>query len=102
MSRTTRRKNMRLPKWSRLKLVRVRPHFWMYAPRTEEELKEKLRELRMDNHQPWDSPPAWFRRELNRLRRTRDKQETYRVIINGIYYEYSYDPRRRDARWLWT
>ena len=102
MSRTIRRKHMRLPRWSRLKLVRLRPYFWMYVPRTEEELKEKLKELRMDSYQLTDNPPAWFRRDLNRLRRARDKQETGRVMVNGIYYEYSYNPRRRDAAWLWT
>lgn len=101
MSRTIRRRKVRLRGRDKMQWVRVKKYTWIYVPSTPEELKEKLREFRMESYDVYYSPPSWFTRELNRLTRAREKQESRRVMVNGLYEEYSYKPRRRNAKWLW-
>ena len=46
------------------------------------------------------APPAWFRRHLNRLRRSRDKQAMREQLRDGVD-DVTLPRRRRDVGWLW-
>jgi len=45
------------------------------------------------------SPPAWFRRDRNRLYRARDREAMVRQLRDGD--DVVLPRRRRDIRWLW-
>lgn len=45
--------------------------------------------------------PARFRRDIERNKRAKDKNELRRINKQGDYEEYSFNPRRKDAAWLW-
>ncbi len=45
------------------------------------------------------SPPAWFRRDRNRLFRARDREAMIRQLKDGD--DVVLPRRRRDIRWLW-
>jgi len=45
------------------------------------------------------SPPAWFRRDRNRLQRARDREAMARQLRDGD--DVVLPRRRRDIRWLW-
>jgi hypothetical protein len=91
---------MKLRGYQKMRLERVAGFKWLYVPQTEEELEVTLREFRMDSRR-WNYAPAWFRRELNRILRHKESQQTRRLLYNDLD-EYSYAPRRNNARWLWT
>ncbi len=45
------------------------------------------------------TPPAWFRRGMNKLRRTRDKQMLIRQLVEDG--DAGHPHHRRDVRWNW-
>jgi len=47
----------------------------------------------------WGAPPAWFRRGLNKLRRSREKQAMREQLARGG--DVTLPRSRRNARWLW-
>ena len=50
----------------------------------------------------WDgSPPAWYRRMHNRLRRARQKEAFRQACRDGDLDDFSVNPEHRSIRWDW-
>lgn len=45
--------------------------------------------------------PKWFRKDIERIKRAKEKHELRRMMVQGDYENYSFTPRRKDAGWLW-
>ena len=112
MSRTYRRKNSRVDfkNWHYSRYFSSRGYNWWDFRDFEcpEELSTNYKKYvkayyhKDTNHYGWNgNAPASFRRSLNRLRRGRDSNEIKRINAHGNYEEYSFDPWKKDAGWLY-
>ena len=103
MSRTVRRKSSPVPEYVTTDWVRGSLNYWRRVPLEGKELVKSINKHHSDhgyrNYGGWC--PSWFRRELNRLYRSRDNAEIHRINIQGDYEEYLFNPRRKDCAWLW-
>lgn len=45
--------------------------------------------------------PAWFRRKLNRHRRTKEKQALRCAFLNDDWEDFTLSSHRNNANWLW-
>lgn len=102
MSRTVRRKDY-VPYWVCTDWERIEDRYQRVQLDGE---KKKL--ALVQYHADWGTgaywcgnAPAWFRRDLERVKRAKDKAELKRIMTKGDYEEYSFNPRRDDVGWLW-
>ena len=103
MSRTKRRKSSPVPEWVTTDWKRGSFNFWQKVPLEGKELVKSLNKHHSDHgYKDYGSNcPAWFRRDLNRLYRRRDNAEITRINNQYDIDEYLFNPRRKDATWLY-
>lgn len=91
------------PEWNRA------PHWadadwrtwWDQAHQACNEWINKITGECASHHHGMGSCPAWFRRDLNRLRRSREKAALRRAEIKADWDDFALPRFRRDANWLW-
>lgn len=67
--------------------------------KAEDEWTRKATGGRQKRHSMSGTPPAWFRRGMNKLRRARDKQSMLRQLAEEG--DAAHPHHRRDVRWNW-
>jgi len=45
--------------------------------------------------------PKSFNKEINRIKKAKMKAEVRRIMVQGDYDDYSFDPWKRDAGWIY-
>lgn len=104
MSRTYRRKNTKVPKWFITEL-KYEKGYVKEIPYTGKKLKRAIAKYYSDCGYGlgWmtASTPKWFRQERNRLYRVKMKREVKRILREEDFENYSFDPFKKDTKYLW-
>lgn len=103
MSKTIRRKHEQIPKWAR-----VDGH-WEGRLYIETELQGKeLAKAAAIYHSDMGCGYSWsgnapkdFRKSIDRIKRAKEKAETRRILKERDFENYNFNPRKRDAGWLY-
>ena len=105
MSRTIRRKNSPFEHhhvgcdyikvsgffyWQEIQLTKKDKKYW-----------KQYWKYHSDNHSGVHNSPGRFRRYLNKLWNSQDKQELIRFLKDPDNYEPVFNPRRNNANWEW-
>ena len=117
MSRTYRRKKKKTPKWVttdsvisesrdikfynpwKEKVVVITRHLWVDVPRTGKDLRKHVADYHADKNSGYHSVPKEYCKMIDRIRKAKDKAEVKRIMIQGDYEEYNFEPWVRDAGW---
>ena len=104
MSKTKRRKHTKpLPHWVTHEYV-WENNIFMYKPLHGKDLAKAKAKYHADSGVGYgwvSNAPAWFRRDCNRYYRTKMNREVKRIMIQGDYYNYSFEPFKKNAGWLY-
>lgn len=107
MSKTYRKKGVKLPDWWKYdsKWVKTNNGYtWIKTPHPPNVVKSHDAKYHSDNGKIkyWRGmAPADFRRGLNRIKKAKAKKILTNIIKTGDYENYSFDPLRNDARWYY-
>lgn len=107
MSRTYRRKgkeaNWAITKWTR-SVNGGNTGYWKLVDLIGKEKKAAISRYHSDNGcgDNWmRNAPKDFRRDIEQIKRAKDKALVIKIMQTQDYEDYSFNPRRKDAGWLW-
>ena len=99
MSRTYRKTKRRVPEWV------TEDYGWnpVYYTRKFKgvELKESIAKYHSDKPSGYNNAPSVFRRDVNRIFRSKMNMVTKMITINGEYDDYNYGVFKHNCNWYY-
>ena len=105
MSKTIRRKSGKPDYWVTHDIERIEGTWqWEWVKLEGKDLDKSLAKYYSDHgigNRYYKNAPAWYKKDIERIRRAKRRQEVRRIIKQGDYEEYEFEPIKKNAGYYW-